>query len=134
MHWVEQTGVGPAYFGSPITSLSDLGDSIAQDPALYTCLVQRTMSQMTHQPIHAEDWSSWQPHLSTFVQSGYTIKPLLRSILDDASYRDVENPKIVTADLFAKQLSHLTHYRFTVDKIDGIDTDLYGLRGLWRSR
>ena len=134
MHWVEQTGVGPAYFGSPISSLSDLGDSIAQDPALYTCLVQRTMSQMIHQPIRAEDWSRWQPHLAAFVESGYTIKPLLRSIFDDESYRNVEVPKIVTADLFAKQLSHLTHYRFSVDDIDGIDADLYGLRGLFGGR
>ena len=134
MHWVEQTGIGPAYFGSSITSLSDLGDSISQDPALYTCLVQRTMSQMIHQPVHAEDWDLWQPHLSAFVQSGYTIKSLLRSILDDESYRNVEEPKIVTADLFAKQLSQLTQYRFSVDGVDGIDTDLYGLRGLFGGR
>ena len=134
MHWVEQTGVAPAYFGSPITSLSDLGDSISQDPALYTCLVRRTMSQMIHQPVQAENWSKWQPHLSAFVSSGYTIKPLLRSILDDASYRNVQKPKIVTADLFAKQLAKLTNYRFSVDNIDGIDSDLYGLRGLFGGR
>ena len=47
LHWMEFTGVPPSYFGSPVTSLGDLGDSISHDPSLYTCLVKRTWSQMT---------------------------------------------------------------------------------------
>ena len=87
-----------------------------------------------HRPVDSDEWSAWQPHLSNFVESGYTIKPLLRSIFDEEAYRNVEETKIVSADLFAKQLSQLTQYRFTVDGIDGIDTDLYGLRGLFGGR
>ena len=134
MHWIDQTGVAPGYFGSPIASLSQLGDSLAQDPALYTCLVRRSLAQLTQQPVSISDWSIWKPHLSKFVSSGYQIRPLLRSILDDELYRDISKQKIVTADLFAKQIEHLTTYRFQVNSVDGIDTDLFGLRGLFGGR
>lgn len=134
MHWIDLTGIPPGYFGSPVGSLSQLGDSMAQDPALYTCLVRRSMAQLTQQPISEADWQQWRPHLSAFVSSGYQVRSMLRSILDDDLYRNMDNQKIVTADLYAKQVAHLTHYRFQVDGIDGFDADLYGVRGLFGGR
>ena len=134
LHWIEQTGTAPGYYGSPTTSLSDLGSMMAQDPALYTCIVRRTMAQMTQQPVNEADIDAWRPHLHKFIEAGYTIKPLVRSIMNDLRYQNVNTKKIVSPTLYMSQVEYATGYAFTVDDVRGFETDIFGLRGLFGGR
>ena len=59
---------------------------------------------------------------------------MVRSILDDPMYRDQDQPKIVSARIYASQLEHLTKFRFQQDSVDGVYADLYGIRGLFGGR
>ena len=134
LHWMTTTGTPPGYFGSPISSLGDLGHSIAEDPALYTCLVERTWSQMNQMQLENVHRKSFQKHMAVFAESEFTIRPLVRSILNDPLYRDMANLKVVSARMYASQVEHLTQYRFQETGVDGFDADLYGIRGLFGGR
>lgn len=130
--WSIFTGVAPGYFGTPTQSLDDLGQLIADDPQYYSCLVERTMEQFYHRPLTLADIETKQEHLSSFLENGQEIRPLLLEIFSDPTYRNIdsENQKQISILRYASQLQALTGYRFSTEDLDVLDADLYGLRSI----
>jgi hypothetical protein len=128
--WQTYTGTGPGYYGSPVENMEDFARQISQDPRLYDCVVTRTMEQMYHRPVSVEDWEQKQEHLDKFVQSGYALRALALSVALDPVYQDSDTVKMVTIEMYASQVEHITQFRYQVDAIDSIHTDLFGLRSM----
>ena len=130
--WSIFTGVEPGYFGTPTRGLDDLGQLIAEDPQYYACVVERTMEQFYHRPLSAADTEAKHSHLRLFLENNQEIRSLVRSIISDPEYRNIEpeTQKQVTIQRYGSQLKALTGYRFSSESLDVLDADLYGLRSM----
>jgi hypothetical protein len=129
--WVTYTGVAPGYFGKQTNSLEELANEIINDPRYYECITKRTMEQLYHRPLDLDDLELKNNHLEVFEKNNYSLRALAKSIVLDDNYRSKQqNKKIVTPNLFASQIEHLTLYRFQADSLDAIDSDLFGLRSM----
>lgn len=135
--WESYTGVAPSYHGEPGYTLADLGDQIARDPRLIECAVEQAWELLLQRETLLDDTDPLVAHREVFLDSGLTMRSLVRSILGSPEYRSgpTDDPravplKMVTPDLLASQLEALTGYRFTYYGYDMMQTDTYGLRTL----
>jgi hypothetical protein len=88
----EYIGVAPAWYGSPIGSLAELGLVITQDPRFGQCAVETFAEIYLRRDLGAEDYSDLQSHVADFVEGDLRIKPLVKSVLTSAEYTMKENP------------------------------------------
>lgn len=135
--WSTVTGVAPAWYGEPGSSLADLGEQIAADPRYPECAVQRTYELLLRRPVEVGDIDRLAAHREAFLSGGLTMRSLLRSVLSDPNYRagataaDGAVPrKMVSAELLADQVEALTGFRWEYAGYDMMGTDSVGLRTL----
>ncbi|MCB9778973.1 MAG: DUF1549 domain-containing protein [Alphaproteobacteria bacterium] len=135
--WQAYTGVAPAWYGEPGSSLSDLGEQIAGDARFPDCAVQHTWELMLRRDATLADTDLLVDHREAFLKGGLTLRALARSIVDDPMYRagatgidGAVSRKLVTSDLLASQVEGITGFRWTYGGYDMLQTDVVGVRTL----
>ncbi len=125
----------PAWYGTPTTSPDMLGDQIAADPRLPSCLAKQAFEILLHREAGVDDTDTLVQHRDAFIEGGQTVKALLRSILRSDDYNalspvDNANLRTLSADQLASSIADLTGYRLAREGHDALATDTFGLRSL----
>ncbi len=128
--WQDETGVAPGWYGQNGTTLRDLGQQIAADPAFTRCTVDRALEAFLRQPVSSLPEGARDRHQDAFITSGLRYKALLGSVLTGETYRsdandpDVPARKWMPPDLMASQIEGLTGFRWTADLEEDGELDL----------
>jgi len=126
-------GVGPAYYGDPGFTLTDLGRQLADDPRLTSCAVERVWEGLLQRETTLEDTESLLARRADFEAGGLTLRSLWRSVVLDPAYRVAPSEggrRMVSPELLASSVEDLTGFRFEYAGYDMLTTDTYGLRTL----
>lgn len=121
--WRSATGVGPAYFGQPSTTLLTLGQRIAADGRFVSCAVRRVYEGLLGRDVEPHDDGALTEHRESFLKGGLTLKSLVRSVLKDPAYAGLTvasreggtakgvTRKLLRPELLGSQMDDLTGYR-----------------------
>lgn len=137
-------GVAPAWYGRPISGLAELGPAIAADPRFDACAVETFASALWRREVDVGDTHRLATLRSAYDAGGERIRPLLRAILDGATWQagaladeaeDAEATKERTArllspDQLARVIEDLTAFRWTESGFDQLRNDERGYRVL----
>lgn len=121
--WEQFLGVEPAWFGTPISGLPDLGVSIARDSRFYTCAVETFAEPLWRRPVTAADGDQLESLRAEFLANDLSGKTLLSALTETAPYRDV-TPRMLTHDQLNSTIEALTGFKWTFDGFDQLDSDL----------
>lgn len=130
--WKDYNGATPAWYGTPVRNLADLGQKIAGDSRFVDCAVEHAWELLLRRKEGMDDNDALISHRNAFLRGGLALRPLFRSILADPLYRSnvAEEPnssrKQSTPDLLASQVEDLTGYRWTYGGYDLMRTDASG--------
>ena len=132
--WQRAGTQGPAYYGTPGSTLGDLGYQIAGDPRMVECAVQQTFEALVGRPVDLSDTEELLAHRAHFLESDLRLKGLMAEILRSDPYqgrgsRGVPH-KVADPDLLSSALEDLTGFSFTVAGLDVIQHDTFGMRSL----
>lgn len=140
--WNSTTGVQPGYYGAPSSNgIGALATAVAHDPRFVSCSVRRVYEAFLGRPAVLADEGQLEIHREVFVDSGLSMRALVRSVLDDPAYRGRKErsalggapepvlEKLATPEVLASSLTDLTGYSFTLDGRSSIRFDA-GLRTL----
>jgi len=125
--WEQYLGVEPAWFGTPISGLPDLGVSIAKDSRFYTCAVQSFAEPLWRRPVTAEDAAELESIRAEFLGSGLKVKKILKRITETDAYR-TDTPRMVTHDQLGSALKEITGFEWTFEGFNELDSDTTGYR------
>ncbi|MFT5681244.1 MAG: hypothetical protein ACI8RZ_002150, partial [Myxococcota bacterium] len=135
--WEEATGLSPAFYGEAGSSVADLGQQLANDSRLASCVTEQVFSGLLQRDLTLEDTDSLTQHRQAFIEGGTTLRALYRSVIASPEYRagPTESErhvpwKLISSDIFASTVEELTGFRFTHEGYDMLQTDTYGLRSL----
>jgi len=94
--WMEYAGRSPAYYGVPTASMREMADLIADDPRFVDCAVQTAWEGLNQRPLADEDWTDFQTHRAAFVESGQSVRAVVRSVVLSPAYRakSAEDPDL----------------------------------------
>lgn len=138
----EQLLVEPAWYGKPITGLSELGPAIAEDPRFTQCSVKTFGKLMLRRPMEVGDQPVLDELHEEFVQTGLDVRELLVAITDLPEYRagsvegDEEDlDRVITArsmtpSLLDSSIEDLTGFAYVVNQVRYFDDDQVGYRSL----
>jgi hypothetical protein len=106
----------PAFYGTPVADLGELGQAVAEDPRFASCTVKRFWSWFTQTRIDEVPFEIWSPLTEQFVASGLDARQLALSI---ATHPDFDNLVTVRPDQYARMVEDLTGYWWsgTPDKV-----------------
>ena len=121
--WEQFLGVEPAWFGTPISGLPDLGVSVARDSRFYTCAVETFAEPLWRREVNAEDDALVESLRARFLASELSGKDLLAALTETDPYRE-RTPRMLTHDQFNTTLAALTGFRWTFNGFDQLDSDL----------
>lgn len=141
--WQIHTDAEPAYFGRPGERLVDLGAHVAGDERFVACAVRRVYEAMLGRGAELADEGALAEHREAFLAGGLRLRPLVRSILADPSYRgqawiprfgghpEPVHEKVAPASVLAGSLSALSGYelRFVGRPATSLDLGLRTLAG-----
>jgi hypothetical protein len=125
--WDAYLGVAPAWYGTPISGLPDLGVSVANDSRFYACAVETLAEGLWRRNTTNEDTNILEDLRVQFLRSDTTIRPLIAAITETESYRD-PTPRMLSHDQLISSLDRLTGFRWTQDGFDQLDSDESGYR------
>ena len=135
--WQWTSGDPPAYFGTPLTTIADLGRAVANDDRYPSCVVQQVWEGLLQRPATVADTDTLLRHREDFLAGGTTLRSLFRSVIASDAYRAVPATsaltvpwKLLDPDQLGSAIDALTGYRFVADGKDVLTTDLYGIRSL----
>lgn len=136
--WEDVLSVPPGYFGQTSNNITDLGRKIATDPRFASCAVEQIMSHFLAQKINLADAKRIVQHREAFLESGLTMRSLIRSVVQDPDYKvghlnaDQEgtNAKLLKLDQLVSSIEDLTGFRWKYAGFDMFDNDIIGLRSL----
>ena len=80
-------GVQPGWFGQPVDSIDDLGDTIAADPRFADCAVQTMAELLWQRSVTLDDFSTLDALEADFVADGMPAGRLLTALLATEEYR-----------------------------------------------
>ncbi len=129
-------GVSPAWYGTPIAGLMELGPAIAQDPRFEACAVESFASLYWRRDVVDAD-QALLDEIGSQWDGRY--RSLVRAIFESPQYKAgddslVDSPertvRLLSPDQLADVLEALTGYRWTQDGFDQMDNDAYGFRVL----
>lgn len=121
--WRSATGVGPAYFGQPSTTLITLGQRIAADGRFVSCAVRRVYEGLLGRDAELGDDGALTEHRESFLKGGLTLKSLVRSVLKDPAYAGLTvesraggtakgvTRKLIRPEVLGSLIDDLTGYR-----------------------
>jgi hypothetical protein len=135
-HWEEVLGTPPAYYGTPGSSLADLGRSIAADNRFPECLVQHVTELLLRRDTTLLDANDLTLHREALLDGGLTLSSLFRSVIASPAYRaatDAGLPgtqvplKMATPALLGTQIEDLTGFTWkNTSGGDLLQTDAMG--------
>jgi hypothetical protein len=133
--WANETGVAPAFYGSPSYTLEDLGIQLAGDPRLISCVTEQVFTGLLQRDATLADTEHLTALRESFLDEGLLLRTLLREVVLSEAYRSLDpvlgTPyKLTRPALLASQLEALTGFRLTTDGYDMMTTDTVGLRTL----
>lgn len=132
----ELTGRAPAYFGSPITGLAELGRHITQDARFPRCAVETFAQGLWRRPLAVDD-NPLLTHLTERFEAGdRRVKPLLAELTATGEYvgdlaqdpAPDATPHLVGPQQLAAVLDETVGFSWTYRGEDQLDSDWTGLR------
>lgn len=133
--WELYTGAAPAYYGRSGGRLLDLAEHIANDERFVACTVKRVYEGMLGRKVVLADEGAVAEHREAFLESGLSLKALVRSVLTEPSYRgrawqprfggapEPVAKKLAPVDVLADSLTELSVYRMTLQGRSAIRLD-----------
>lgn len=130
----ETFGVAPGWYGTPGSTLKDMGAQMADDPRLIQCVVKRSYEAMLQREAGLADTDALTQHREKFIEGGVQLRALYRSLVLDPQYQQVgpeDAPaKLLSPDLLASTIEDLTGFRLSFAGHDAFREDWYGLRAM----
>jgi hypothetical protein len=137
-------GVTPAWFGTPIDGLAELGPAIAADPRFPGCAVQTFAAALWRREVDTADDARLDALRVAFVDGGMQVRPLLRDILaaptwqaggfddaaDDTTVARERTRRLLSPDVLTSAVEDLTGFRWTERGFDQLQNDEHGYRVL----
>lgn len=134
--------VDPAWFGTPIAGLNELGPWLGQDPRFARCGVQTFAEALWRRREEPADYATIEAMRQEFVAGGLTVRPLLRTITDGPTYRAggltaeadtaaearESTARMLAPDQLASAVADLTGFVWTWGDWHLMDNDLTGYR------
>jgi hypothetical protein len=77
----------PAWAGTPVSGLAELGEAIAEDPRFTRCAVETFATGLWRREVTLEDFAWIDALHDEFIASDQHIRPLLAAITDTPTYR-----------------------------------------------
>lgn len=121
--WVTETGVAPAWNGTPGDTLKDLGQQLIRDPLFDPCAVEHVTTHLLRRPLVDTDGEAALQNalVARFRADGKTIRAIWRGLLADPRYRGVVDDatagvpaKVMPPDLLRSVILDLTGFDWTV--------------------
>lgn len=137
--WRDYADAAPAYYGQPTSgSLVELGQELAEDPRFLDCAVLTLWEGFTQRTYEDADWTEVQSHRAAFIDSGLTVRALVRSIVTTDEYvaesaaeralsERLSTVRITSPAQLASVMEQLTGYRWTFGGADGLTNPGDGL-------
>ena len=139
----EELMVEPAWYGQPLSGLSELGHAIADDPRFTRCSAQTFAQLYLRRRIQLEDTNLITQLDEDFHAADLRVRPLIAAITDLPEYRakavvgDDElaleravTTHAMTPSLLDTVVGGLMGFRWIVDRITYFDDDVVGYRSL----
>jgi hypothetical protein len=82
----EILGVTPAFFGTPVVGLADLGSTIVEDSRFTTCATQQILETYLRRRLTDDDQTRLRTLTASFEDSALQMKELIRTILKTDAY------------------------------------------------
>ncbi len=137
-------GVEPAWFGTPVSGLADLGRVISRDDRLTHCAVRTFAEALWRREAVLDDFPALADLHETFSEGDFRVGPLLTAIVatdvyragalgdgaDDDTVARERTTRILGPAQIAGSLEALTGYRWVEDEAPSLDTDDGGHRVL----
>jgi len=134
--------VSPAYFGTPMTGLVELGPLIAADPRFIRCTAQSMAELLWRREIVLEDFEQIEDLRTAFDDADLRLKPLIRAVTDTDTYRagGLSEPldelqadqeltlRLLSPDQLASALEDISGFRWTWNGFDQMVNDTIGYR------
>ncbi len=127
--WASRMGVAPAWFGTPISGLPDLGVSIANDPRFARCAVRTMAEGFWRRALGREDDVAVEVLRQAFVSGGGRAGALIDGVLRSPVYAE-PGARLLTHDQLVTSVEALTGYRWRWEGADVLDLDARGYRQL----
>ncbi len=135
--WETWLGTEPAWFGTPISGLADLGYMVATDSRFYSCAVETLAEGLWRRPSDLEDVAELESLRGRFLDDGARIKPLIAAIMETESYRvhaeeeseSRERPiRMMTPAQLASALEDLSGFQWSFEGFEQLHSDKTGYR------
>ena len=135
-------GVEPAWYGDPVSNLSELGRHIALDRRFSECAVESFASLLWRRPVTSSDLNQLGVLHDQFETEFLATQSLLTEIFLTQSYvaGDLETVsaeqspektvRLMTPDQVATVIEDLSGFRWTWEGFDQLDNDSIGYRNL----
>jgi hypothetical protein len=142
----------PAYYGTPVSRLDDLGQLIADDPRFSRCTVERFWSYLAQTDLDAMAPERVAELQAGFEESGYDAKKLVSTMVlsddflarSDAGVvgRPVVPLMVARPEAYARTIANLTGFTWLAnppggdcetgcwERVDLANSDLYGFRAM----
>ena len=138
----EVLGVEPAYFGTPIAGLVELGPSVANDSRFLSCAAETMAKLLWRRPVEFGDFNRLESFRESFLRGGVELRPLIQAITDDEVYQagkiadsaadgELEREHVVrmlSPDQMVTVLSDLTGFSWRYNECDQLGQDDSGYR------
>lgn len=136
---MDMVGVGPAYYGTPLQGLEDLGAHIAADPRFSACAVQTFAELYWRRELQLDDAALLDALHTEFLDGEGRLRPLIAAVIDTDEYRagalvpdDPDSAAVLTRlvgpQQAASMVEDLTGFRWTLRGFDMFNSDTYGYR------
>ena len=140
----EYLGVEPAWYGTPMTGLSDLGYHVASDTRFYSCAVETMASLLWRRTVELDDAAELERLRQDFLRSELAMRPLLAELTETEAYQagsfgaDADEAqrarervrRQLTPDQLSSLLADLTGFVWRHEGFEMLANDTYGYRVL----
>lgn len=140
----EYLGVEPAWYGTPMTGLSDLGYHVASDTRFYSCAVETMATLLWRRVVNLDDTPELERLRQDFLRADLAVRPLLAELTETAVYQaggfgiDADDEqrarervrRQLTPDQLASVLADLTGFVWRYEGFEMMANDTYGYRVL----
>jgi hypothetical protein len=151
--WADWDLRPPAYYGTPVEHLDELGRLIGDDPRFHLCTARNFLSYFMQMPREQVPTESVEAMRDVFVESGFDAAELARSVVLSESFLasrarrwdvpDAPGPLVLRPEQLARSLEHATGFRWLANpdpegctgecwgQVDLLQTDLFGYRAMF---